>query len=191
MVAANIASPTQWQPGARGTDQRQPDQRPGPARGQLRWQGPSYTYTTAGIYQAKLKVTDGRGLVSDPASVTITAGNPPPTAVIDTPASTVTRKAGYFANQTLSGTAVGERWEAAVDYDWGSGVPPESELRRQLLGPLGQATQPRRRHPRVHRHRRCRVRVYLDGTLIIDQWKDPAANHLHGFPTGDRRRPRT
>jgi len=57
------------QPGTGDQGQRQPDQRPGPPR--------SYT--------AKLKVTDSRGLASDPASVTITAGNSPPAAVIDTP----------------------------------------------------------------------------------------------------------
>jgi PKD repeat protein len=55
---------------------------------------PAYTYTTPGTYAAKLRVTDSRGLVSDPASVTITAGNSPPTAVIDTPAPTLTWKAG-------------------------------------------------------------------------------------------------
>jgi glucose/arabinose dehydrogenase len=55
---------------------------------------PTYTYTSAGTYSAKLKVTDSRGLVSDPASVTITAGNSPPTAVIDTPAPTLTWKVG-------------------------------------------------------------------------------------------------
>jgi len=54
----------------------------------------THTYTTPGTYVAKLKVTDSRGLVSDPASVTITAGNSPPTAVIDTPAPTRTWKAG-------------------------------------------------------------------------------------------------
>jgi glucose/arabinose dehydrogenase len=46
----------------------------------------AWTYTTPGSYTARLKVTDSRGLASDPASVTITAGNSPPTAVIDTPA---------------------------------------------------------------------------------------------------------
>jgi PKD repeat protein len=55
---------------------------------------PTYTYATPGTYTAKLKVTDSRGLVSDPASVTIAAGNSPPTAVIDTPAPTLTWKAG-------------------------------------------------------------------------------------------------
>lgn len=32
-------------------------------------------------------------------------------------------KASYFANQSLSGTATGERCEAAVDHDWGLGGP--------------------------------------------------------------------
>ena len=32
-------------------------------------------------------------------------------------------KASYFANQTLSGTAAGERCEGAVDYNWGLGGP--------------------------------------------------------------------
>jgi glucose/arabinose dehydrogenase len=54
----------------------------------------THTYTTAGSYNASLRVTDSRGLVSDPASVTITAGNTPPTAVIDTPAPTRTWTVG-------------------------------------------------------------------------------------------------
>jgi PKD repeat protein len=54
----------------------------------------SYTYTTPGSYTAKLKVTDSRGLAGDPASVTITAGNSPPTAVIDTPSPTRTWTVG-------------------------------------------------------------------------------------------------
>jgi PKD repeat protein len=54
----------------------------------------AYTYTTPGTYVARLRVTDSRGLVSDPASVPIAAGNSPPTAVIDTPAATRTWKAG-------------------------------------------------------------------------------------------------
>jgi hypothetical protein len=39
-------------------------------------------------------VTDSRGLASDAASVTITAGNSPPTAVIDTPTPTRTWTVG-------------------------------------------------------------------------------------------------
>jgi len=53
----------------------------------------SYTYTTAGVYHPSLRVTDDQG-VSDTQAVTITVGNTAPTAVIDSPASTVTWKVG-------------------------------------------------------------------------------------------------
>jgi glucose/arabinose dehydrogenase/PKD repeat protein len=53
----------------------------------------SYTYTAAGVYHPSLRVTDDQG-ATDTASVTITAGNTAPTAVIDSPASTLTWKVG-------------------------------------------------------------------------------------------------
>jgi glucose/arabinose dehydrogenase/PKD repeat protein len=45
---------------------------------------PTYTYTASQDYTARLKVTDSRG-ASGEAAVVISAGNSPPTAVIDTP----------------------------------------------------------------------------------------------------------
>jgi glucose/arabinose dehydrogenase/PKD repeat protein len=53
----------------------------------------SYTYTTPGAYHPSLRVTDDQG-ANDTTSLTITAGNTAPTAVIDNPASTVTWKVG-------------------------------------------------------------------------------------------------
>jgi glucose/arabinose dehydrogenase len=53
----------------------------------------SYTYTTAGVYHPSLRVTDDQGAV-DTASVTVTAGNTAPAAVIDAPASSMTWKVG-------------------------------------------------------------------------------------------------
>jgi glucose/arabinose dehydrogenase/PKD repeat protein len=53
----------------------------------------SYTYATAGVYHPSLRVTDDVG-ATDTASVTITVGNTAPTAVIDSPASTLTWKVG-------------------------------------------------------------------------------------------------
>jgi glucose/arabinose dehydrogenase len=53
----------------------------------------SFTYTTAGVYHPSLRVTDDQG-ATDTASVTITAGNTAPAAVIDSPASTLTWKVG-------------------------------------------------------------------------------------------------
>ena len=57
----------------------------------------SYTYTTAGVYHPSLRVTDDQG-ATDTASVTITAGNTAPTAVIDTPSSSLTWRVGDRIN---------------------------------------------------------------------------------------------
>jgi glucose/arabinose dehydrogenase len=57
---------------------------------------PSFTYSTAGTFQARLRVTDARGAISlsDPITITVGAGNTPPTPVIDTPASSLTWAVG-------------------------------------------------------------------------------------------------
>jgi glucose/arabinose dehydrogenase/PKD repeat protein len=57
----------------------------------------SYTYTTAGVYHPSLRVTDDQG-VSDTKSVTVTAGNTTPIAVIDSPASSLSWKVGDTIN---------------------------------------------------------------------------------------------
>ncbi|MGN9908885.1 PQQ-dependent sugar dehydrogenase [Phytohabitans sp. LJ34] len=53
----------------------------------------TFTYPTAGTYTAKLTVTDTLG-VADSETVTISPGNNGPTAVIDTPAASLTWSAG-------------------------------------------------------------------------------------------------
>jgi glucose/arabinose dehydrogenase/PKD repeat protein len=57
----------------------------------------SYTYTAAGVYHPSLRVTDDQG-ASDTKTVTITAGNTAPTAVIDSPSSSLTWKVGDTIN---------------------------------------------------------------------------------------------
>jgi glucose/arabinose dehydrogenase/PKD repeat protein len=57
----------------------------------------SYTYTTSGVYQAALRVTDNQG-AADTDTTTITVGNTAPTAVIDTPSSSLTWKVGDTIN---------------------------------------------------------------------------------------------
>ena len=47
---------------------------------------PSFTYTTPGVYTARLRVSDP-AFKNDTTSVTIQAGNPP-TPTIDTPSDT-------------------------------------------------------------------------------------------------------
>jgi glucose/arabinose dehydrogenase/PKD repeat protein len=57
----------------------------------------SFTYTQPGTYVARLQVTDPSGATGT-ASVTISAGNTPPTAVIDTPVAGATWKVGDTIN---------------------------------------------------------------------------------------------
>jgi len=80
----------------------------------------SYTYTTAGVYPPSLRVTDDQG-VSDTKSVTVTAGNTAPIAVVDSPASSLTWKVGDTIN--FSGHAT----------DAQDGTLPASALRWSLV----------------------------------------------------------
>jgi glucose/arabinose dehydrogenase len=64
---------------------------------------PSYTYTAAGSYAAKLRVTDPGGL-SGTATVTVTVGGVSPTATITTPAAGTTWKVGDVISFSGSAT---------------------------------------------------------------------------------------
>jgi PKD repeat protein len=57
----------------------------------------SYTYIPAGVYHPSLRVTDDQG-ATDTASTTVTVGNTAPSAVIDSPASSLTWKVGDTIN---------------------------------------------------------------------------------------------
>src|SRR5215212_7969744 len=82
---------------------------------------PAYTYNTAGDYQVGLRVTDGGG-ASDTLDqpLTISAGNSPPTATIDTPLPTATWKVGD--NIAFSGKASdgedGALPASALSWEW-------------------------------------------------------------------------
>src|ERR671931_393071 len=58
---------------------------------------PTYTYSAAGTYNVGLMVTDSSGLTSTD-HVTITAGNSPPTAFIDSPSGSLTWRVGQSIN---------------------------------------------------------------------------------------------
>src|SRR5215210_7680992 len=80
---------------------------------------PSYTYTTAGDYQVGLRVTDSKG-ASDTLDrpLTITAGNPPPSAAIDSPLSTTTWKVGDTISFSGSATDPQEGTLGAFRLSW-------------------------------------------------------------------------
>ena len=84
-------------------------------------------------------------------------------------------RASYFANQTLSGTAAGERCEAAVDDDWGPGGPTGVGVGTDNFSVRWVKTQSFAAGTHTFTATADDgVRVYLDGSLVIDQWKDQA-----------------
>jgi glucose/arabinose dehydrogenase len=80
----------------------------------------SFTYTQPGTYIARLRVTDPSGAIGT-SSVTISAGNTPPTAVIDTPVAATTWRVGDVIS--FSGRAT----------DAQSGTLPPSALTWSLI----------------------------------------------------------
>jgi glucose/arabinose dehydrogenase/PKD repeat protein len=77
----------------------------------------SYTYTAAGVYRPVLRVTDDQG-ATDTKSVTITAGNTAPTAVIDSPTSSLTWKVGDTINFSGHATDVQDGTLPASALSW-------------------------------------------------------------------------
>jgi glucose/arabinose dehydrogenase len=82
-------------------------------------------------------------------------------------------RASYFANRTLTGAPAGERCEAAVDYNWGSGGPTGVGVGTNDFSARWVKTQSFAAGSHTFTATADDgVRVYLDGALVIDQWKD-------------------
>jgi glucose/arabinose dehydrogenase/single-stranded DNA-binding protein len=81
--------------------------------------------------------------------------------------------ARYFANQTLTGSPATVRCETAIDYNWGSGSPPGTGVGPDNFSARWVRTQNFTAGSYTFTATADDgVRVYLDGTLIINQWKD-------------------
>ena len=82
---------------------------------------PTFTYTSPGTYNARLRVTDAADQTTTSSPVTISANNTPPTASIDAPAAGTTWKVGDVI--TFSGSATDQQ----------DGTLPESRLSWELI----------------------------------------------------------
>jgi glucose/arabinose dehydrogenase len=130
---------------------------------------PPTTYTvtrqvTAGNHQLKVEYYERGGGAVARLNVTPTVASCP----------TGQYRASYFANRTLTGTPAAVRCETAINNNWGSGSPPgtgvgPNNFSVRWVGTRSFATT------RAYTFTATAddgVRVYLDGTLIINQWKD-------------------
>ena len=82
-------------------------------------QKPTYTYTAAGDYRVGLRVTDSKGALDTlDQPLTITAGNTPPSAAIDSPLSITTWKVGDTISFSGSATDAQEGALGASKLAW-------------------------------------------------------------------------
>ena len=79
---------------------------------------PTFTYPNSGVFTARLQVTDNHGATSLSAPMTITAGNTPPTATINTPGAGTTWKVGDVINFSGTATDVQDGTLPASAFTW-------------------------------------------------------------------------
>ena len=130
-----------------------------------------HTYQSAGSYTASLTVSDGQG-GTDTDSVTIVVDDPDGG---ETSCPTGQFQASYFNNIELSGNPVLERCETAIANEWGSGSPHASV---NINGFSARWAGTHTFEAETYTFRVTAddgIRLYLDGVLIIDEWKDQGA----------------
>jgi hypothetical protein len=135
---------------------------------QWRDQSPTtYTATrqvTAGNHELRVEYYENGGGAVARVSVAATPSSCP----------TGQYRASYFPNRTLTGTPTTVRCETAVNYNWGSGSPPGTGVGPNNFSVRWVATRSfaTTRTYTFTATADDGVRVYLDGTLIINQWRD-------------------
>ncbi|HSQ91036.1 MAG TPA: PKD domain-containing protein, partial [Nitrospiraceae bacterium] len=77
----------------------------------------TFTYTTAGNYTAKLRVTDSRGTSTETTKL-IAAGNTPPTAIIDTPVTGTRWQVGQTVTFSGHATDLEQGTLSAASLSW-------------------------------------------------------------------------
>ncbi|HEY3715459.1 MAG TPA: glycoside hydrolase family 3 C-terminal domain-containing protein [Jatrophihabitantaceae bacterium] len=123
-------------------------------------------------------VTPVQGLYARGLDVTYTQGSTGNGAPPPIPASAFGNLSGeYFANQDLSGTPALTRSDAQIDFDWGQGAPaaglPVDHYSARWTGTL---TAPTTGDYTLGLTSDDGSRLFVDGQLVIDNWRDQAAN---------------
>jgi len=116
---------------------------------------------------------------TQPATATRLATNtpPPPVAATATPTSTpppvITDWLGeYFAGQSLAGAPVLVRNDTSIDFNWGLGSPAAGVPVDQFSARWTRQLNFREAHYRFTVWADDGVRLWVDGELLIDQWRD-------------------
>jgi chitodextrinase len=133
------------------------------------------SYTFGGLscgtsYTIAVQATDAVGNRSGTSEISAsTAACPPPSC----PAGAFS--AQYYGNMTLSGTPALQRCEAAINHSWGSGSPatgvPADRFSSRWTGTFSFTAGSHEFTATADDG----VRVWVDGALVIDSWKDQPA----------------
>ena len=134
------------------------------------------TYLAAGLHEIKVEYFEGRG----PALIRLAweriSGPPQPTPV----PSYANWKGEYYANRYLTGAPAIVRDDATLQFNWGTGSPasgiPDDGFSARWMRAMSFAAGTYRFYVRVDDG----ARLWVDGTLVVDQWSDQPATTYYG-----------
>ncbi|MCA9986096.1 MAG: hypothetical protein KDE59_17435 [Anaerolineales bacterium] len=84
----------------------------------------------------------------------------------------------YWSNRTLSGASTLVRNDSKIDFDWGTGAPAASLPADNFSVRWSRSPYFDGGHYRFTVTMDDGLRLYVDGTLLIDQWEDGAARTM-------------
>ncbi len=122
----------------------------------------------------------------DTSSTTLTTPTPSPTPAptqITTPPSFNSFKAEYFNNQTLSGSPAYSTDTININYNWGTGSPASGINSDHFSARYTGLFNFDGSNYKFNVKSDDGVRVYLDGQLIIDAWKDQSQTNYSVLKT--------
>jgi hypothetical protein len=131
---------------------------------------------SAGAHEVKVEYFEGRGQALVRLEWERIAGPPQPSPV----PTYATWKGEYYNNRWLTGSPTLVRDDASIQFNWGAGSPaagiPADGFSVRWTRALSFAAGTYRFYIRADDG----VRLWVDGTLVIDQWNDQAATTHYG-----------
>ena len=109
----------------------------------------------------------------------------PPSPPSPTPVPVTGWRGEYYNNRDLSGAPVLVRDDAAIDFDWGAGAPaaglPADNFSVRWTRDVSLTAGTYRFYAQVDDG----VRLWVDGALVIDEWRDGLTSHAADLTLSD------